>query len=332
MDSKDFLRTTTDGQLKLDEEVIKCKRRYLTHYLAEPTLTDHTDLPREAVLVEARTWGSSAWTKTARITVKLTDGSLKSYFLKCATYPGPAMMEGEFNSIDTIHKLMPAFAPKPHGWGQFSSASNVSFLVMDFLDMEPVIPAPDIFCALMADMHGSSVSPTGMFGFQVPTCHGKNLHRNRWTTSWKDCYAALLDETYDMDMKANESWPLLEVAFAELKRTVLPALLDPLQANGRNIKPCLVHGDLWEENTGTKVQSGQPVIFDASCMYAHNEFDLGIWRRDAVHFKQPYFEEYLARMPPSEPASQWDDRNRLYSLKFNLTHSSHYPGSSARIM
>ncbi|KAG7147265.1 Protein-ribulosamine 3-kinase like protein [Verticillium longisporum] len=94
-----------------------------------------------------------------------------------------------------------------------------------------------------------------------------------------------------------------------------PALLDPLQSHGRILKPCLVHGDLWEENAGVNIDTQQPVVFDLSCMYAHNEYDLGMWRREVIRFGQPYFRQYLMRMPPSEPASQWDDRNRLYSIK-----------------
>lgn len=40
----------------------------------------------------------------------------------------------------------------------------------------------------------------------------------------------------------------------------------------------------WEENSGTNLASDQPVVFDAAVMYAHNEFELGMWRRDVVRF------------------------------------------------
>ncbi len=33
--------------------------------------------------------------------------------------------------------------------------------------------------------------------------------------------------------------------------------LEPLQSNGRVLKPCLVHGDLWEENTATDLETGK---------------------------------------------------------------------------
>lgn len=74
------------------------------------------------------------------------------------------------------------------------------------------------------------------------------------------------------------------------------------------------------------LETGEPMIFDAAAFYAHNEYELGIWRREMVRFGNPYFEEYLRNFPPSEPVEQFDDRNALYVLKFDLDYSLHRPG------
>ncbi|EGY22787.1 uncharacterized protein VDAG_04225 [Verticillium dahliae VdLs.17] len=229
-------------------------------------------------------------------------------------YP-TVMMEGEFNSTTAMHNLVPDFVPKPYGWGRFAATPRVYFFVMEFLNMRPTMPNPVVFCHLIAEVHQKSVSPNGMFGFPVPTCQGRIIQGNVWTSSWRECYHALITEAYDEAMKINGPWAEFEAAFARLRRYVIPALLDPLQSHGRILKPCLVHGDLWEENAGVNIDTQQPVVFDPSCMYAHNEYDLGMWRREVIRFGQPYFRQYLMRMPPSEPASQWGDRNRLYSIK-----------------
>ncbi|KAF3798286.1 hypothetical protein GCG54_00015265 [Colletotrichum gloeosporioides] len=48
------------------------------------------------------------------------------------------------------------------------------------------------------------------FSFQIPTCHGKNLQLNKWTSSWTECFSALMEVFYEEDMKANGSWPEYE--------------------------------------------------------------------------------------------------------------------------
>ena len=101
---------------------------------------------------------------------------------------------------------------------------------------------------------------------------------------------------------------------------MIPKVLGPLQSDGRSIKPSLIHGDLWEENTGLKLETGMPVVFDACVMYAHNEMELGMWRHGHYRFGKPYLRQYLSLMPPSEPVDQFDDRNRLYSMKYTLSH------------
>ena len=40
--------------------------------------------------------------------------------------------------------------------------------------------------------------------------------------------------------------------------------------------------------------------------------------------------EYLRNFQASEPADEWDDRNRLYSIKTPLMYSSHVPGTEVR--
>lgn len=237
------------------------------------------------------------------------------------------MMKGEFVSISTIREVMPTLAPKPYGWGKFKSSSDTYFFLMDFVPLKMSMPNPTTLASRLVELHQKSVSPTGQFGFVVPTCHGKNLQHNTWTLSWSACFTELITWFSEEDARVNGPWHEFDSAFAKLKAETIPRLLEPLQAGGRYLKPCLVHGDLWDENTGVDADSGEPVVFDASCMYAHNEYDIGMWRRKVVRFNKPYIRQYLMRFPPSEPADQWDDRNRLYSIKFNFGHSISFPGS-----
>ncbi|KAF5005776.1 hypothetical protein FDECE_7786 [Fusarium decemcellulare] len=283
-------------------------------------------------LVEAVAWGASAWTATSKVTTELKDGTPKSYFLKTAKERGSIMMKGEYTSLKALNEVSPGFVPEVYGWGKFKE-SDTYFLIMDFLDLRMVLPDPSTFSLLVSDIHKKSQSPTGKFGFHVPTCHGKHIQPNDWDESWCHYFTRLLTIFFDIDLDVNGPWKEYENAFEILKTKVVPALLEPLQAGGRVLKPCLVHGDLWEENTGMNVETHQPVAFDASVFYAHNEYELGMWRREEIrignpHIKQ-YIKQYLRRFPPSEPGMQCDDRILLYSIKFNLAHSSGWQGSQA---
>ncbi len=48
------------------------------------------ELPEGSTVIEASSFGTSAWTRTARIRVQLSDGSQKAYFLKVRSYFVPS--------------------------------------------------------------------------------------------------------------------------------------------------------------------------------------------------------------------------------------------------
>jgi protein-ribulosamine 3-kinase len=237
------------------------------------------------------------------------------------------MMEGEFNSITTIYNLIPSFVPKPLAWGKFKLASpDTYFFLCDFVEMSTDMPDPVKFCARVAELHRKGVSPTGKFGFHITTVHGKTEQPVSWDDNWTRYFTRLISHFFAKDLLSNGPWPEYEAAFKRLVDDVIPQVLDPLTSEGRSIRPSLVHGDLWEGNASTDLVTDEPMVFDAAVMYAHNEYELGMWRREIIRFGKPYFKQYLRNMTPSEPVEQWDDRNALYSLKFKLSYCLHRPG------
>lgn len=73
-------------------------------------------------------------------------------------------------------------------------------------------------------------------------------------------------------------WPEFEYLSTLVLDKCIPRLLRPLQSEGRTIKPCLVHGNIWDGNTATDIESGEPFVYDGSAFYAHKEDELGNWR------------------------------------------------------
>lgn len=112
---------------------------------------------------------------------------------------------------------------------------------------------------------------------------------------------------------------------------MVPRLLLPLQSDGRVLKPSLIHGDCWDGNTAVDRKSGEAFIFDACSFHRHNEHDTGNWRAPRHNLSgKAHIENYELHFPVSEPVEDWDARNQLYSLPYNLGNAIYVPGSSRR--
>ncbi|KAK0517346.1 hypothetical protein JMJ35_000501 [Cladonia borealis] len=117
-----------------------------------------------------------------------------------------------------------------------------------------------------------------------------------------------------LNRERNGVWKNLEQVVDRRITHVVPQVLGPLEAEGRVVKPTLIHGDLWDGNIGTDLETGETYVFDTSVYYAHNEMEVAMWRGrlnkvDGI----------------SEPAEQFDDRNRIYHT---LHESACHDGSS----
>lgn len=92
-----------------------------------------------------------------------------------------------------------------------------------------------------------------------------------WESSWEKFFSKSLRHALDLEIQAKGPDPELDALLPILFDKVIPRLLRPLETDGRSIKPSLVHGDLWYANAGLDMETGQSVIFDVCCFYAHNE-------------------------------------------------------------
>ncbi|KKY28033.1 putative glutathione s-transferase [Diplodia seriata] len=210
--------------------------------------------------------------------ISLPGGTIERYFLKCASEDaGRALIEGEFNAMSAIYEAAPDFVPKPHSWGEFRSKEpRTYFFLSQFIDMfSNWVPEPNQLCKKLARLHRDSVSPTGMFGFHVKTCQGRSAQHVGWDASWTACFTKILGHVMKLDANANGRWDAFDEIGRRITMRVIPRLIGALEADGRSVKPCLIHADLWEGNTGMSVETGDIYIFDAASLYAHNEMEIG---------------------------------------------------------
>ncbi|KAL8951002.1 MAG: hypothetical protein Q9222_003000 [Ikaeria aurantiellina] len=245
-----------------------------------------------------------------------------------------ALVEGEYHSASAIRDVVPGLVPKAIGWGSYGSGeSEVHFFLGDFHDMDlSTAPEPQAFMSQIAALHQEGTSPNGMFGFPVPVVLGKFQRTVKWETSWAKSFTHQLEDVIRYDNETNGSWPEYDTACRQLVSVVIPRLLGALQSEGREIKPALIHGDLWENNVGIDMETGETVLFDPGSTYAHSEMEFGTWRCTwAFYFNSPiYMRLYQRQIEPSEPVDEWDDRNRLYSIHPYLNDSAGHPGSVSR--
>ncbi|KAH8586371.1 hypothetical protein B0O99DRAFT_748375 [Bisporella sp. PMI_857] len=256
-------------------------------------------IPGTTVL-SSHAYGMSLWGKCAKIIAELSDGQMEKYFLKVASgATGLIMCKGEFESMKTLNAVSETLAPRPYIWGRYKNKESY-FIIVEFREVGGQPPDPVKFTTRLADLHKKSISPTGGFlGLSDLHNHGP--------------------------------WPEFEQLVDLTLNKIIPKLLDPLQSEGRSTKPCLLHGDCWDENTATDMKTGEQFIFDAGPFYGHNEYDVGNGR--APRHRLSTVEDmrnYQSNFPPSEPEDDWDGRNLLYSLRFNIGTAILIPGSNQR--
>lgn len=238
------------------------------------------------------------------------------------------MVEGEFESMKALHTIAPQMVPKPIGHGTFSTDNDLHFILMDFLNLHDGLPPKENFTRQIAHLHRESMehSSNGKFGFHITTCNGTVEQDTTWTSSWELFYTRLLKQAFALDEEVHGPYPEYSELLPSLYAQVCPRLLRPLETEDRSIRPALIHGDLWDGNVALQAETEQPYIFDACAFWAHNEYDLHMWRGSRYKIRRPYVDEYFKEFPPSEPADEWEDRNRLYSLLADLHDSILFQG------
>ncbi|KAF5672870.1 kinase-like domain-containing protein [Fusarium denticulatum] len=286
------------------------------------TNIDPAVLKEGCKVISIETHGVSFWAKTGRIDVLLKDGAPQSFFIKVLSKTiGMNMTKGEFHSMSAIHGVIPEFVPKPIACGTYESIPDTHFFLCEFREMTEDMPDPDEFASRLSTMHQKSVSPTGKFGFHITTYAGNLPQYVAWEDSWETFFAKSMRQALDLEISVKGNSTELEVLSQALFEKVIPRLLRPLESEGRTVKPSLIHGDLWYANAGIDVENDQPLVFDACCFFAHNEYEFGQWRPACNRFGDEYVAAYNTFAQISAPEEDFEGRLDLYRLRFD-THVS----------
>jgi len=184
------------------------------------------------------------------------------------------MLNGEFESETALYAVLPTFVPKPIAWGTYASDPSTHFFLCAFHEMGDDLPEISKFCASLAELHQKSIplSPNkGKFGFHITTHQGMLPQDNRWCETWEEFFIQGMKRMLELEEETQGPSTEIKELSVSLYEKVIPRLLRPLETGGRQIQPCLIHGDLWYGNAMMDLDTDEPIIFDACAFWAHNE-------------------------------------------------------------
>ncbi|OCB89541.1 fructosamine kinase PKL/CAK/FruK [Sanghuangporus baumii] len=227
----------------------------------------------------------------------------KKYYAKCGRRSEREQYIGEIESLKHIYRAAPGLAPKVFHSGV--DDDGTPYMISDYLDIRrhDSKTLTKLATRLATELHRYK-SEKG-FGFDVPTFCGATRLENGW---------------YEKGLQEQGDYNSLCPKIRRVREVVIPHLLRPLK-----IEPVLLHGDLWSGNTGVDSSTGEPVVYDPSSFYGHNEADLAI-ARIFGGFGSAFFNKYHELHPKAEPVNQYDLRVDLYELFHYLNHALLFGG------
>ena len=168
------------------------------------------------------------------------------------------------------------------------------------------------FGTALAKMHAAKIDGAEEFGFEVNNTIGETPQKNvpmtkDWETFWVE--SRLLPQ-----LKMSRDNELQRLGDEVIEKRV------PEMFKGLNIKPSILHGDLWSGNIGTV--DGKPSIFDPAVYYGHHEADFGMsW---CAGFSPAFFEAYWSVIEKDEGG--FEERKIMYQLYHILNHYNMFGG------
>ncbi len=255
--------------------------------------------------------GGSSWASFSRYTV---EGKDSDYFVKSSSRPSDVMFLGEAVGLRAMHATGTVTVPEVMHFGDGDVGG--SFMVMSYLDMSGR-PDPTVFGRKLAEMHAApcaqAEAAAGKFGFDVENTIGGTPQPNAWCDDWVQFFR---EQRIGHQVKTAGDARIRKEWDAVLAATDgLASLFE-----GVEVKPSVLHGDLWSGNIGG-VGDGEPAIFDPAVYYGHHEAEWGMsW---CASFPPLFWKGYREIIPKDDG---FDERAVLYELYHKLNHYNLFGG------
>ncbi|WP_019029142.1 fructosamine kinase family protein [Colwellia piezophila] len=240
------------------------------------------------------------------LSFKISDGK-QSYFLKINNKEHLDNFHAEAYSLKQLNALANIATPKVTTIG---TSLDKSFLVLDYVDFSKAKPM--LWYQLgqqLAQMHYETRH--GQFGWQHDNFIGNTIQPNHWSSNWTTFFA---EQRIGWQLQLLSERAIVLGNIDHISQVCHDALLH------HQATPCLVHGDLWQGNTGF---SGEQVMFfDPACYYGDREVDIAMTELFG-HFPAEFYRGYQAEYPLDDGYGQ---RKLVYNFYHILNHANIFGG------
>jgi protein-ribulosamine 3-kinase len=263
--------------------------------------------------------GHSDWGRSFSLEV-----GASRYFVKASRGRYRSTIEAEGDGIAALRSTRAIRTPSVVA--QLTS-DDTSILVLEWLDLSPSRDGAALGAALAA-LHRAT-PPGGPIGERF------GWHRDNWIggtpqhNDWSDDWIAFFRERRlvpQLAVAAKQGFEDGLVAEGQRLIDKLPVLL-----RNHDVRPSLLHGDLWSGNVGM-LSSGEPVIFDPAIYVGDREADIAMSELFGG-FDADFYAAYNAAWPLDPDYSIRFDVYNLYHVLNHLNlFGRGYLGQAQRIV
>jgi len=230
---------------------------------------------------------------------------LGNFFVKTRSGDNLEIYASESKGLEAIVETDTLRVPVPQFYGHME---DHCFFIMEYIDLFPHTPKSLRALGLnLAKMHAME-GPLD-FGFDMNNTIGTTPQENAWTESWIEFYKEhRLKPMFKIIHDKYDDTEILKKGYLLLKKL-------EVFFQGIEIKPSLIHGDLWSGNTAAD-SDGNPVVFDPAAYYGHHEADLSIASMFSG-FTPEFYEAYYSIISIEDG---YPERQQIYQLYHYLNH------------
>ncbi len=192
----------------------------------------------------------------------LTGENGQQYFVKTNRTGQKAMFEAEALGLQEIASSHTLKVPKSVCFGEDRAQS---YIVLEYLDMAGQADQR-LLGEQLAAMHQKTAE---RFGWEINNTIGATFQPNDWMDNWLRFWSEQR-LGFQLQLAAQNGYGGELQSLGEKLLIEMPALF-----TGREIKPSMLHGDLWGGNVAG-LKDGTPVIFDPAFYYGDREADLAM--------------------------------------------------------